>query len=75
MIRDELKRIVDGDGDEPARPFVNADAIREITEGEVTAEASFARLRTEAVVRTNAWLKEYEIDVSELSAPEAAPLA
>src|SRR5438270_10718705 len=67
MIRDELKRIVDGDGDEPARPCVNADAIREITEGEVTAEASFARLRTEAVVRTNAWLKEYEIDVSELS--------
>ena len=74
-IRAELKQIVDGEGDEPLRPFVNPDAIREITEGEIAAEASFARLRTEGVVRANAWLKEYDIDVNGLPTTEPAPLA
>jgi asparagine synthase (glutamine-hydrolysing) len=74
-IREELKRIADDEADQPLRPFVNADAIRELTEGEITAQASFARLRTEGVVRMNAWLKEYDIDTNELPTPQPAPQA
>jgi asparagine synthase (glutamine-hydrolysing) len=67
MIRSELARIASDDGDEPARPFVNVDAIKELTSSELDAsEASFARLRTESVVRMNDWLTDYDIDTSEL---------
>jgi asparagine synthase (glutamine-hydrolysing) len=64
-LRAELKRIVDGDGDDPILPFVDQEAVRAVAYAPVTDQGSWStRLRLEHVVRTNAWLKQYQIDMS-----------
>ena len=67
MLCAELAQIVDGDGDQPVRPFIDIDTAREVVAGRNKAGGgTWGRLRAEGVVRTNAWLKEYELDMSEL---------
>jgi asparagine synthetase B (glutamine-hydrolysing) len=67
MLCAELAQIVDGDGDQPVRPFIDIDTAREVVSGHNKAGGgTWGRLRAEGVVRTNAWLKEYELDMSEL---------
>ncbi len=65
-LKAELNRIVN-DGDEPARPLLDLEAARVAVEEPVEeATSSFPRLRLESAVRTNLWLKEYEVDVGAL---------
>jgi asparagine synthase (glutamine-hydrolysing) len=67
MLCDELSRIVDGDGEAPVLPFIDVETTRNVVAGRDKAGGgTWGRLRAEGVVRTNAWLKEYELDMSDL---------
>jgi asparagine synthase (glutamine-hydrolysing) len=65
-LKAELGRIVKN-SDEPARCLLDLDASRTAAEEPVQeATSSFPRLRLESAVRTNLWLKEYQVDVGAL---------
>lgn len=64
-LRTELKRIVDGNGDDPIRQYVDLEAVRAVADSQVGDRGSpLARHGIEGVVRMNAWLKEYQVDMS-----------
>jgi asparagine synthase (glutamine-hydrolysing) len=69
-LRSELKKIVEGDDDsEPIRPLLNMETAREVAAEQPTVEeatSALGRLRIESVLRMNLWLKEYDVDVSDL---------
>lgn len=68
MLRKGLKSIVDNGDDEPIRPFINPEAAQQIIDGTDSAGGgTWNRLRTESVLRANAWIKEYQVDMSPLS--------
>ncbi|MEU6919552.1 asparagine synthase (glutamine-hydrolyzing) [Streptomyces olindensis] len=67
MLRTGLKRILDNGDDEPIRPLINAEAAQEVVDGTDSAGGgTWNRLRTESLLRANAWIKEYQVDVSPL---------
>jgi asparagine synthase (glutamine-hydrolysing) len=64
-LQAELRQIVEGD--EPIKPLLDLDAARTVADEEVVeVTAPWPRFRLESVVRTNLWIKEYEIDLSGL---------
>ncbi|MFD0364074.1 asparagine synthase (glutamine-hydrolyzing) [Nocardia sp. GCM10030253] len=68
MLRTGLKQILDNGDDEPIRPFLNTEAAQQIVDGtDPAGGGAWKRLRTESVLRANAWIKEYEVDMSALS--------
>jgi asparagine synthase (glutamine-hydrolysing) len=66
-LQTEIKRILDGNNDDPIRPYLDIEATRAVAETPVEgATSSSARLRVEGVVRANAWFKEYQVDLVDL---------
>jgi asparagine synthase (glutamine-hydrolysing) len=64
-LRGELKRILDGGEADPIRPLLDCEATRAaIEEPAEPASSPLARGKLEGLVRANAWLKEYQVDVS-----------
>lgn len=64
-LRGELKRILDAGEDDPVRAHLDLEGTRNVIDGEMEdASSPLARARLEGVVRTNAWLKEYQVDMS-----------
>ncbi|MGS2805751.1 asparagine synthase (glutamine-hydrolyzing) [Nocardia sp. MW-W600-9] len=67
MLRKGLNEVLTG-ADEPIREFLNIDAATAIVDGTDTAGGgSWTRLRTESILRANAWIKEYDVDMSALA--------
>ena len=63
MLRTELGRIV-ASSEEPAHDYVDVDAARALLDGSAeNGGGSWSRLRVESVIRTNAWLEEYQVDM------------
>jgi asparagine synthase (glutamine-hydrolysing) len=73
MLQAELGRILQGH-DEPVRSFVDLDTTNRVVAMDAAATSGmWARMRMEAVVRANAWLKEYGVDTGEVR--ELRPVA
>ncbi len=64
-LQAEFKRVLDSGEEEPILPYLDLGEARAASEGVATDTSSpLARARPEGVVRVNAWLKEYEVDMS-----------
>jgi asparagine synthase (glutamine-hydrolysing) len=67
-LQAELGLILDGSSDDaPVRRYMDIEAARTVADAPVDgASGSFARLQIEGVVRMNAWLSEYQVDMGAL---------
>lgn len=62
-LRGELKQLLDAEA--PVSPLIDRDAVRAVIEAPVGEwDGSAGRIRLDGLVRTNAWLKEYGVDLS-----------
>jgi asparagine synthase (glutamine-hydrolysing) len=62
--RVELERILGGEDDDPILPHLDVQATRALIDEPLEeVPTTAARFRVENVLRTNAWLKEYQLDL------------
>ncbi len=64
-LRKALQRILD-DSATPLRPSLNEENARALLDAPLGEDAQSERLRIENAVRMNAWLEEYQVDLSTL---------